>query len=284
MIGTSTLVLGPSGAGKSNLVRTALEYEGSGVVVMAPGDDESASYTQFGEGFVIRGFDDPKFLPTAGIKSVGGLRSAMKLIVALAEKCGEALGTEEELPYKVLAIDRMDGVAQLAVNLMLKQCGLNVAPKAMGKDGAEYYVGLRNALHEFFRPVRACKGLGMHVIVTSHVDMKEVKETASAGAIGEAQVPLIPGSFREQLPGIFDLVVYAGVDRKAELVDGKNDPKAPKHYVIWEPTLKQPFAKSRFGPLSKQKKLPNEWGIIKPLIDRAIERRRGTDVAVVPSA
>ena len=143
----------------------------------------------------------------------------------------------------------------------------------MSKDGAQYYIGIQNLMQSFMRPVRACRGLGMHLIVTSHVSEKEVKATSIAGAGSTAHMPLIPGAFREQLPGYFDVVLHAGLDRVNPYTeDGGNNPAKPRHYVKWMPDARRP-SKSRVGFLSPQEKLSNEWLVLKPLIDNALAQR-----------
>lgn len=280
MPGHSILILGPSGAGKSTTGAGALTLEGSGVVFMAPGEDEATSYSQFRDaegndrpGYVLRGFDDPDFLPLIGQKTTSGLANAMKVAKALHEKLQKEYAEKQPLSYKVIVVDKISGFSELAVNIMLKECGLKEAPPAQSPEGARYYTGITNLLNQFIRPLRACRGYGAHLIITSHVSEKEVSNTAIAGAASEAQVALIPGrAFREALPGMVDFSLYAGVDKQNELVDGKNNPAKPRHYLQWMPDPKRP-TKSRAGWLSDQKNLPNEWEYLKPLLDAALARR-----------
>jgi hypothetical protein len=262
--------MGPSGGGKSTILRTALRHEGSGVILMAPGDDEYNSYAEFADNdnYALLPFDDPEFLPAAGLKKVGGLVAAMKAATKLRQVLEENPGK-----YAVLGVDRIDGFAQLAVNVMLKKCDLSEAPKAMSPEGARYYTGLQNLLHQFFRPLRACRGLGAHLLVTSHVMEKEVDKMQLAEAGSTAYMPLIPGSFRNQMPGIFDLTMFAAVNKAGKLVDGRNDVQNPRHYVKWMPSASQP-TKSRIGPLSDRDKLPNEWDHLRPLLDAALAEAR----------
>ena len=113
----------------------------------------------------------------------------------------------------------------------------------------------------------------MHMLILSHVDEKEIDEGALAGASGHVFQPLIPGkTFRKQLPGVCDLTFHGNIDDKVELVDGHNDPEKPRYYMQWIPDPKRP-TKSRMGALSEQARLSNEWDVLKPLIERALERR-----------
>ncbi len=273
--GHSLLIIGASGAGKSSTLRDALRYEGSGVMLLAPGGDERSSYVEFEgrEGYYLKGFDDPEFLPTIGSWETIGFAQCVATANNLRKKVAEALEAGESLPYKVLGIDTMDGMAQLAVNIMLKRGTMQEAPKARSTEGFSYYTGIQNLMNQLMRPLRACRDLGMHLIVAVHAADREVTSAASAEIVGKtARMPLIPGSFKEQLPGIFDLVVAAGVDREGEIVGGANDPNHPRHYVEWMPNIKQP-SKSRLGALATMGRLPNEWSVLRPLMDAALAAR-----------
>jgi len=275
MPGHSLLILGPSGAGKSTTAAGALEEQGSGVVFMAPGDDEVSSYAQFAgkEGYKLQGFDDPEFLPLIGERKTSGLANAMRLAKALHEKLMKEYAEQQPLSYKVIIVDKISGFGELAVNVMLKECNLKEAPPALSPDGARYYTGITNLLNQLIRPLRACRGYGAHLIITSHVSEKEISSTSMAEASGEAQVALIPGrAFREALPGVVDFSFYAGVNKAGKLVDGHNDPTNPRHYLQWMSDPKRP-TKSRPGPLSDQKLLSNEWQHLKPLLDAALARK-----------
>jgi AAA domain-containing protein len=281
MPGHSLLILGPSGAGKSTTAAGALEAEGSGFVFMAPGDDEISSYVQFmgKENYKLQGFDDPEFLPLIGDRKTSGLANAMQFAKALHAKLQQEYAEQKPLSYKVIVIDKISGFGELAVNVMLKECNLKEAPPAQSPEGARYYVGITNLLHQLIRPLRACRGYGAHLIITSHVSEKEVSNTAMAEASGEAQVALIPGrAFREALPGIVDFSFYAGVNKMGKVVDGHNDPTNPRHYLQWMADPKKP-TKSRLGRLSDQKLLPNEWSYLKPLLDAALARRVNREAA-----
>lgn len=273
--GYSILLLGPSGAGKSTTVRGALKAEGSGYALLAPGEDEITSYLPFldNPAYGVKGFDDPEFLPHAGLKMVKGLRDAMLYANAIRKALEEDVSAGVPIRYKVVAVDKISGIAELAVNVMLKETGLSGAPPAQSPDGATYYVGIANHLFNFMRPLMAARAMGAHLIVTSHITEREVSSTAMAEADRKAEVALIPGkAFREALPGKFDLVFYVDVNDKAKLVNGKNDPENPRHFLQWMPDRLRP-TKSRFGALLPEgKKLPNEWEHLKPVLDAARER------------
>jgi hypothetical protein len=263
--GYGVLLGGPSGAGKSTLARSALIAEGSGVALLAPGDDELMSYIELDgrEEYYLKGFDDPEFLPTAGLYKTEGLGLLIKTLNAVRNKAKESWEKGEELKYKVLVLDTISSMAQLAVNQMMMKCGVTDAPAAMSPEGARFYSGIRNLMEEVMRPVRACKGYGMHVIGLTHVGEKQVSKTAMAETKSKmAQMPLIVGAFREVLPAYFDLVMHAGVDQQG----------TPRHYMMWVSDVSRP-TKSRVGSLGSTVRLPNDWRVLRQLIKEAIERR-----------
>jgi len=284
--------MGPSGAGKSSTIRDALATEGSGVVLTAPGNEEFNSYTEFAkrDGYAIMGAGDPEFLPVINMRNATGFSYALKLLNGLyvqaryhlgmltpeqmepfAERWGEPTG---ELKYQVLGIDTLSGVGTLAVNHMLMKTNLDDAPPAQSPEGAHFYGGIKNIMEHFMAAVDGLRGYGMDLIATSHVMEREQKKTAMAEQVSsKAWVPAMTGSFRESVGGKFDLVMYSQVDPTAELINGKNNPGNPRHYVQWLSDPKKP-TKSRVGALANQEKLPNEWSILKPLYDAALEARK----------
>jgi len=264
-IGHSLVFLGPSGVGKSTLLRSALRLEGSGAVLMAPGADEQASYTEFLKepGFYFGTFDDPEFLPIAGLRKVEGLKLAILTLNAIYQAQKKTLEETGKLKYGVLGLDTISGLSNLAVNVMLHSMRLETAPAAQGKDGAEYYTGIKNAMEQVMRPVRAIRGLGTHVIILSHVSpVEKAPETATGEqTISGSHWPLIPGAFKYALPQFADVTMHGGIDPTVT-TDGL------RHYMQWMPDPKRP-TKSRLGKLGSEAKLPNDWAIIKPLMESA---------------
>lgn len=261
------LVLGAAGSGKSTLLRTALEAEGSGVVLLAPGAVEYNSYRGLADNpsYRLADFDDPDFLPLIGNTAVEGLANAMRYLVRLRASLEAEPGR-----FAVLGIDTASGIGQLTANVMLKRCGLSEAPPARGTEGAQYYTGIANLLHQFFAVAFKCRTLGAHLIVLSHVQEREnVPETAVAGLAGSVYLPMLPGGFKTTMPSLFDLTFYAEVALMGRLLDGHNDPSNPRHVLKWLPDPKRP-TKSRLGALNDGKPIANEWSVLRPLIDAAL--------------
>lgn len=289
--GRSILLLGASGSGKSTTIRTALAAEGSGVALLAPGNEEYSSYTEFDgrDGYQIRGVGDAEFQPLLGMRQATGFKNAVALLrgvylrakydlgltdeattAKLLETFGEPQG---ELKYKVLGVDTISGIGILAVNERLSSMGLNDAPKAQSPEGATFFTGLKSILEQFMALLDGVRGMGVDLIVTSHTMERDQGKNVIAGQIGKgAYVASIMGSFRDNLPRAFDLVLYPGVNDDAALVDGANDPNNPRHYVRWVPSSKQP-TKSRVGALSINEVLPNEWQYLRDAYDRALLQR-----------
>ena len=271
-LGHSVLVEGPSGAGKSTVGRSALLHEGSGVVFAARGDDELASYDEFRgrPGYFLRGFDDPEFQPLLGLRTATGLKEAIHGLREVVR-----VVTAEPGKYKVLVGDTLSGFAQLGLNAACAKHGVDGPPE--GKDSPSFWTDVRLIMESFMTPMRSLKGLGVHIIGTTHVGEKEMKETALAAPGITSKLmhtPLISGAFRDILPGYFDLVVHAGVNGAGKLLaSGWNDPGNHRHYVLSEPDPKR-LTKSRLGPLSATGRLPNEWAYIKAALDAARARRR----------
>jgi len=259
MTAHSVLLLGPSGAGKSTLARSALLHEGGGAVLIAPGVDELSSYVELVglEGYQLLAVDDPGWLPSIRETKAEGFGQAMVFLKGLVQASSN--------PPPVLVVDTISAIAQLAVNHTMKRLGMLEAPKAMSPEGAAYYTGLRNAMEDFMRLVRACRARGMHVICVSHVTEKEQSMTAMAGQVSRTvHVPLIPGSYREILPAAFDVVLHAGVNPAS---------KDLRYYVQWIPDPKR-VTKSRVGDLGAAQ-LPNDWPTLRAAIDSALTTRAG---------
>ena len=296
--GRTVLVQGPCGSGKSSVIRSALKEWGSGVVLMAPGDEEANSFTEFygREGYLLKGFNDHDFLPSLGMWKADGHQRLLRTLHGLSMRCrwdlglmaevmtdaqaklndelqkkfGDPLG---ELKYKGLGLDTMSGVGILAVNAMQSVTTTVDAPPAQHPDGARYYLGIASKLEEVMRMLDALKGYGMDVIATTHVREKDAPATSMAEDTGKRTwVPAIVGGFRDVMPRAFDVGFHAGVDGEAKLVDGRNDSKQPKYYLMWVSGKKKP-TKSRVGPLASTVAIPNEWEYISAAIDMALARR-----------
>lgn len=273
MQGHAILVQGPSGSGKSTFLRSALLALGSGAVALAPGEDERASYLEFesDDRYAIRSFQDPLFLPSAGSWEAEGhkrliawLRKVYEVNLENFEKYGEPL-------HNVLGIDTFSGAAELVLNQQMSTLKIDGAPPAQSPVGAAFYGGYARGMREIATVARAVRGMGIHWIATSHIVKREGQGAQMQGGSKEQIMPAFMGQFREQVPGIFDLVLHAGVTTQG------------KHYLLWKPEPKR-LTKSRFGDLGEAKQIGNTWGELIPLVDAAIERRIAESKAVLGAA
>lgn len=261
--GYSLLDLGPSGAGKSTLLASALRAEGSGIIALAPGDDERASFSEFvdRDGFAMQGFDDADFAPSLDEWQADGHVTALKWLRERSAELRDDMREGRPPRYRVLVTDTLTAFLQLGVNKALANAEMLTPPKAMSADGASFFTAIQAYYEEFVRTCRAIKGLGPHWLASGHVSEKEAPAAASVSGTataGKYFAPLVLGSFREKMPGFFDLVVYAGV---------KRDGDARRHYVLWKPDPRRP-TKSRFGDLADASAFPNDWRRLRELIER----------------
>lgn len=264
----SILIVGPSGAGKSFFARSALEHEGSGLVLAAPGVDELDSYYGLNEPeYVMQGFDDSTYFPTLEQKGAVGLRDA---VVWLQNRLAEVVSDVKEgkaARYAVVVADTISAIGQLSTNATLVKFNRTEAPPAMSPDGAAFYTYLRSRQEEFMRILRAFKGYGVHVIALSHVGESEVGETGVAKDTPGKQklyTALVPGAFKLALPSYFSTVMYADV--------GRGEGGKRVHYLQWQPDAKKPM-KNRFGDLNISGKVENNWPIVKRLIEEAAAKK-----------
>lgn len=255
----SILLLGAPGSGKSTLARQGLQAEGSGLIALAPGTEEIASYRQLIDNplYRIRGFDDNEFYPSAGSMVATGYDEALAWLRGVAKAVREAQEKGEPLPYKMLVTDTFNSFSTLAMNKTLVHLGITEPPPAMSPTGAAFWGYQRNLQEQLMRACRTIKGLGLHWVATCHIAEKEMKETAVAnpevveGAKKSGMVPAISGGFRDTMSGGFDIVLHCGVARP--------DPsKAPVHFLQWQPSAKRP-TKSRYGNLATQGRIAANW-------------------------
>lgn len=240
----STLLTGASGVGKSTLIRGALEFYGSGMVLAAPGEDELDSYLGLeGENFCFKGFDDILYQPTLkGIKDAGEWSKATgfsDMVFWLRDRYLELksdVDAGRSPRYAVLGVDTISAVGRLAYNSTLVKFGLTEPPPAIGASGAPFYSFLRNTLESGVRLMRAIRGLGVHWVVASHPTEAEVTQIQAVDTVKSKVLPDLPGGFKNYLPSFFSTVLHVGVAQDK------------KHYVQWGADPKK-VTKSRLGSL-----------------------------------
>jgi AAA domain len=245
----SVLLTGASGTGKSTLIRGALEYYGSGAVVLAPGHDEGDSYVGLldNPAFRFGAFDDIMYQPAlkeADWNKATGFTDMVRWLkdVFLAVKADTLEGKPPR--YAVLGVDTLSAVGRLAYNQTLAKFGYTEPPAAIGSSGAPFYSYLRNVLESGVRLMRAIRGLGVHWIVASHPTEAETTaiQTTEQSKLSSKIMPDLPGGFKNYLPSFFTTVLDVNI-----ALDGK-------HYVRWAGDPKR-VTKSRLGPLASGPKI-----------------------------
>lgn len=257
--GRSMLLLGSPGSGKSTFGLQVLESEGSGLVALAPGLDEFASYQKlYGrEGYKIYGFDDPEFFPSMGSMKAEGYDKLLAWLRGVYKTLNETKG--EPPKYKVLVTDTFNSMATLAMNKTLSHMGVDAPPPAMSPTGAAFWGYQRNLMDQLMRACRTIRGMGLHWVCTSHVAEKEAKETSIANAdrVEDAKakigiVPAISGGFRDVMAGGFDMVFHCGVTRNQE--------KKPVYYIRWQGSDRRPTkVRGVYSALAEQDKMRADW-------------------------
>jgi energy-coupling factor transporter ATP-binding protein EcfA2 len=247
--GRSMLLLGPPGSGKSTFAKQVLQAEGSGLIALAPGLDEEASYAAVrSERYKLQGFDDSEFYPSAGSWKATGYDTLIGWLRGVYAVLLKEQQEGKELRYAVLVTDTFNAMCEMAKNKALAHMSIELPPAAMSPNGAAFWGHQRNLCEGLLRACRAIRGLGLHWIATCHIAEKEVKETAIANAENIATktqgiVPAISGGFRDVMPAAFDLVLHMKVLRAGE------PGKPPVYAIQWQSDAKRP-TKSRYGALT----------------------------------
>jgi hypothetical protein len=218
--------------------------------------DEWGSYGDLIEvdpdNFKVRGFDD-----------FDGAIAWLKQVYGVSLK---AMNEGKPLPFKVIGFDTYTGFDQLAVMKGLQRLGLSDLPKAQSPDGADFYSGLRKDMEHLSHWGRAIRGLGAHWIATAHTMMRETKDSVLADVEtgNKLFVPLFRGSFREESPAAFDVVLHSEKRRVGQDL---------QFALQWKSGSKK-MAKSRYGDLADNSYIPNDWSVVRARIDAAAARRR----------
>lgn len=275
--GRSMLLLGAPGSGKSTFAKQMLAIEGSGLIALAPGLDEEASYRDVrSDAFKLVGFDDPEFYPFAGSYAVEGYDKLIAWLRGVYKVLRDEQATGKELRYRVLVTDTFNAMCELAKNKALAHMSIELPPPAMSPNGAAFWGYQRNLCEALLRGCRAIRGLGIHWIATCHIAEKEVKETAMANAeqlASKAQgiVPAISGGFRDVMPAAFDLVLHTKVVRKEA-------GQPPIYALQWQSDAKRP-TKSRYGALTEKPLVPANYELLRKRLNEIDEAAKNAAAA-----
>lgn len=261
------LLAGASGVGKSTLLRSALVYYGAGAVALAPGMDESSSYLGLLDNpkYNFGNFDDIFFQPALNQWTATGHKELVNWLTKIYTECKEDVVNGRAIRYPVIGCDTYSAVGRLAYNATLAKFQRTEAPPAQSPDGAAFYSYLRLTMESSFRLFRAIRGLGAHLIMTSHTTEAEVSEIQKNEAdVGSKKImPDLPGGFKNMFPASFDLVFHVGV-----MIGKEGEKTVRKHYVQWQPDPKRP-TKSRFPGLSENARIKADWAEINQRIEKA---------------
>jgi hypothetical protein len=239
IVANSVLLTGASGAGKSTLLRGALEYYGSGLIVLAPGTDEANSYIGLLENnnYSFKPFDDLEFHPELKEFTATGHSDMIQWLKARYAELKSDVDSNKEPRYKVLAVDTESAVGRMAYNATMAKFKYTEPPPAQSPTGASFYGHLRIVLESGARIMRAIRGLGVHWVVASHPTEADVTAIQQLGSAKSKIMPDLPGGFKNNFPGFFDVVLDVGI--------GSDN----KHHVQWEGDPKR-VTKSRIGRLA----------------------------------
>jgi len=261
----SVLFTGPSGAGKSTLIRGALEYYGSGIVVLAPGMDERNSYLGLdGPNYQFGQFDDIDFNPVGKEWVANGFNDAIKWLRERRKELESDIASSRPLRYRVLGVDTISALGRLGYNATLAYFKKDTPPPAQSPDGAAFYSHLRIVLESGARAMRAIRGLGVNWIVASHpteAEVTAIQQMANAPAKSKI-MPDLPGGFKNMFPSYFDTVLDMNIAGNG------------KRYVMWSGDPKR-VTKSRLGALSKDGKIElpsgakNAWEAVQNTLNDA---------------
>lgn len=253
--------------GKSSLLRGALEYYGSGAVLLAP-NSEGDSYTGLLDKEGTKSYSvlsDPGFQPELDMWEATGARDSLRWLHSIyVEK-----KAKPEL-YPVVIVDTFSNLARLVYNESMAKFKMKEPPPAQSPNGASFYGFMRNRLEGTMRMLHSIRGLGSHLLVASHPKETEVTEIQKTDEGFKKKVlPDLPGGYKDIFPSEFSVVLGVGIGVK----DGKR-----MHYITWAGNP-QRVTKSRFGSMGDKNQIilpskPKEaWELVDSRIQLAAKER-----------
>ena len=149
----------------------------------------------------------------------------------------------------------------MILNYALVRLAMSEPPAVQSPDGYRYFNFIASRFRELTRALRVFVGQGSDLVVLGHTRTREMDSAQTAGATAkEMQVINIPGQFRHEMHKDYDVVVMC------DIVKGQ-------HVLRWVPDVRT-LTKSRVGELlAGGAPLANDWNVLKPAIDEALERR-----------
>lgn len=263
-VGWSFAFIGPSGSGKSSMILQAAKALGSGVIVCLPGVEEWNSYEElFPQAETDLASDAPYVLLKAD--NWDEARGIKRQLTSYARATKEGKAKKRAMA----ALDRFDGMSSLCSDWRLDSLGLTEMPKAKSPEGAAFFGGISQEMNSFMRSMTSLRGYGMLFLGTAHT--KESKGSAATSAdegakLDEQYMPVITGSYRDQVLGAFDLTFYTSMKRTAS---------GAQFFLRWEGNSKQ-RAKVRAGlVLGDKPKIPADWLQLQRRIEAARRKRDG---------
>lgn len=142
--------------------------------------------------------DNPLFLATEpGLEALSVYKLAVPDWNTFLAVCGEIAKGKHE--YKTIVIDTVDILWKCCAEYIRSQAGIQ------HESDLGYGKGWEMVKNEFFRALRKLAMLPYGLVLTSHVNLIEVKTQTS---VTNKSVPTIPNSGREIILGWVDMILY----------------------------------------------------------------------------
>lgn len=250
--GISMLVAGPSGTGKSTLLGSAATLGRTVLLAAKPRERNSWKYVEVGLNKTAELFADLKWRPSMGTFEADGFVRLMRRIWAL----------HEAPDVDIVLLDPVTDVVTLAAHELMKL--ERVATPRDLRDARGFYGALKYKLKEFTQALTALQYAAKpkHVLAAVHTQPASEEESERGKAVGfEGDVlPMIEGSYRQEIASEFDVVVFSGF--KEEVVRQGGSVKRERRYFIQVTPSSERFAKIALGPMLTQAQIPNDFGAL----------------------